>query len=124
MTRTIQRPPESGSTLIEALVALGLVALAGAIVASAALAGLRATRRAATLAPLTALAARELGGLVARAADATSHETTLPAPGFAEPVALAAEVERADALVALRIRVEGGRPRERVVLATRVRVGE
>lgn len=46
---------EAGATLVEAVVALGLVALAGGVVASAATAGLRAARRAATLAPLTAI---------------------------------------------------------------------
>ncbi len=104
--------------------ALGLVALAGVIVAAAAMAGLRATRRAATLAPLTAIAARELGALAARAADATSHVTTVPAPGFAEPLAFAAEVDRADGIATLVVRVEGGAPRERVSLATRVLVEE
>lgn len=110
--------------MVEALVALGLVALAGSIVAAAAMAGLRATRRAATLAPLTAIAARELGSLAARAADATSHETTVPAVGFADPIALAADVARADGIATLRVTAEGGRPPERVVLATSVWVGE
>lgn len=115
---------DAGSTLVEAVVALGLVALAGAVVASAAVAGLRATRRAAALAPLVAVAARELAGLAARAADATSGETTLALPGFAEPIALATEVERDAGLAMLRVHVAGGRPVERVTLATQVRVAE
>lgn len=115
---------DAGSALIESLVALGLVALAGAIVASAATTGLRATRRAATLAPLTALAARELAVVSAQAAVATSGESTLAAAGFAEPLAVATDVARADGLATLRVRIEGGRPRERVVLTTRVQVAE
>lgn len=116
--------PDAGATLVEAVVALGLVALAGAVMAAAATASLRATRRAATLAPLTALAARELASLAAHAADAASGETTLAVPGFADPVALAADVERDAGLATLRVRVDGGRPPEHVVLATRVAVGE
>lgn len=115
---------EAGATLVEAVVALGLVALAGAVVASAATAGLRAARRAATLAPLTAIAARELASLAARAADATGGATTLAVPGFAEPLAVAAEVERDAGLATLRVHVDGGRPLERVTLATRVMVRE
>jgi hypothetical protein len=118
------RRHDAGATLVEAVVALGLVALAGAVVASAATAGLRAARRAATLAPLTAVAARELASLAARAADATSGESTLAVPGFAAPVALAAEVERDAGLATLRVHVDGGRPAERVTLVTRAAVGE
>ena len=114
------RRDEAGATLVEAVVALGIVTLAGAVVASAATAGLRAVRRAATLAPLTAIAARELAGLAARAADAASGETTLAVPGFAEPVALAAEVERDAGIATLRVQVDGGRPLARVTLTTSV----
>lgn len=115
---------DAGATLVEAVVALGLVALAGAVVASAATAGLRAARRATTLAPLTAITARELASLAARAADATSGETTLAVPGFAEPLTVTAAVERDAGLATLRVQVAGGRPLERVTLATRVMVRE
>lgn len=115
---------EAGATLVEAVVALGLVALAGGVVASAATAGLRAARRAATLAPLTAIAARELASLAARAADATGGATTLAVPGFAEPLAVTAEVERDAGLATLRVQVHGGRPSERVTLVTRVAIRE
>jgi hypothetical protein len=73
---------------------------------------------------VTAIAARELAGLAAQAADATGGETTIPVPGFAEPVAVAAEVERDAGLATLRVHVDGGRPPERVTLVTRVAVGE
>ena len=82
------------------------------------------TSRAATLERVTARAARELSFLAADAADATSTVTTLAVPGFVDPVAYTADVSRTDALVDLAVRLEGGRPGERVTLGTRVLVDE
>jgi hypothetical protein len=59
---------ERGSTVIEALVAVVLVAFAGAVVASAAQTSLRATRAAAVLEQLTAGAAADLARAEARGA--------------------------------------------------------
>ena len=65
----------AGSALVEALMALVLIAIAGLVVASAAMTGLRATSRAATLTRITSLAARELSVLANRAATAASDAT-------------------------------------------------
>jgi type II secretory pathway pseudopilin PulG len=66
---------QRGSTLIEALAALVLVALAGAIVAAAARTNLRATRSAAALQRLTAAAALDIARVEARGAPAGIEET-------------------------------------------------
>jgi Tfp pilus assembly protein PilV len=108
--------------LVEALVALVLIAIAGLMVAAAATAGLRATSRAATLTRTTALAARELALLANQAGTAASERTTVAVPGFADPVTRASDVRRDGAVVALTVRVDAGRPPERVTLATRVPV--
>jgi hypothetical protein len=116
------RRREAGSALVEALVALVLIALAGLIVATAATTGLRAAGRAATLTRATALAGRELArlasGVDAATADATSR-TTLAVTGFVDPVQAAASAARDGDLVDLTVTVEAGRPVERVTLATR-----
>jgi Tfp pilus assembly protein PilV len=108
-----------GSALVEALVALVLIALAGLIMASAAATALRVAGRAATLSRATALAARELARLANVAATATAGDSTLAVTGFAAPVACVTEVERNGPLASLAVRVDAGRPAEHVVLATR-----
>ncbi len=108
-----------GSALVEALVALVLIATAGLIMASAAATALRAAGRAATLGRATVLAARELARLANVAATATAGDSTLAVTGFAAPVACVTEVERDGPLASLAVRVEAGRPAEHVVLATR-----
>ena len=114
----------AGSALLEALVALVLIAFAGMVVAAASVAGLRATNRAATLTRATALAARELAALTNRAATAESAATILVVPGFADPVACTTDVRRDGAVVALAARVAAGRPTEHIALTTRMLVEE
>lgn len=111
----------AGSALVESLVALVLVAIAGALVASAAQSGLRAAARAATLVRASALAGRELARVAGAAANATAGETmaTLAVTGFPEPVVCTTDVARDDAVVTLAVDVVAGRPSERVSLATR-----
>jgi hypothetical protein len=110
----------AGSALVEALVALVLIAVAGAMVASAAAAGLRASSRAATLTRTTTLAARELAFLANGAALAASADSTLAVAGFADPLRRTVEATRDGTIVALAVHVDAGRPPERVTLATRV----
>jgi hypothetical protein len=114
----------AGSALVEALMALVLIAIAGMVVASASVAGLRATHRAATLTRTTALAARELAALTNRATVAESEKTMLAILGFADPVACTTDVRRDGAVVALTVRLDAGRPAEHVALTTRVLVEE
>ena len=114
----------AGSALVEALVALVLIAIAGTVVTAAATAGLRATSRATTLVRTTALAARELARLADRAAVATGATTTFAVAGFADPVTGTTEVGRDGEVVTLSVRIDGGRPAEHVTLATRVLVAE
>ncbi len=111
---------ERGSALVEALVALVLIAIAGLVVATAAVAGLRATHRAATLARVTGVAERELALAASAAAIVADGTTTIGAPGFVDPLSRVTAVERADGLVRITVAVAGGWPRERVVLATSV----
>ncbi|MCC6849147.1 MAG: hypothetical protein IT294_11660 [Deltaproteobacteria bacterium] len=114
----MRRDP-AGSALVESLAALVLIALAGALVASAARSALRAAHRAATLTRATALAGRELARLAATAETAASEEATLAAAGFPGPVTCVRTITR-DGLVAdLRVGVVAGRPAERVALGTR-----
>jgi hypothetical protein len=72
---------DPGSALVEALVALTLMAFAGSIVAAAAATNLRATRQAASIEALTALAARELAGAQARGAPVASEDGPVDVPG-------------------------------------------
>jgi hypothetical protein len=122
VTAAIRGNGPAGSALVEALVALVLIALAAAMVASAATAGLRATRRAATLSRTTALAARELAILANDAAGAANADSTLVVASFADPVRRTTEAHRDGAVAALAVHLEAGRPPERVTLATRVLV--
>jgi hypothetical protein len=115
---------EAGSALLEALVALGLIALAGLVVATAAATGLRASARAATIGRTAAVAGRELAALATRAADAVSETRTLAIAGFPAPVTCAAGVTREGGVASLAVRVTGGRPAEVVGLTTRVTVVE
>jgi Tfp pilus assembly protein PilV len=117
-----RRRREAGSALVESLVALVLIALAGLIVATAATTGLRATGRAATLTRATGLAGRELARLASTVTAATTDATTsgtLAVTGFVDPVQCATGVTRDGDLVDLTVTVEAGRPAEGVALATR-----
>lgn len=112
----------AGSALIEALVALVLIAIAGLIVATASVAGLRATRRAATLTQVTALAGRELALAANGAATVADDVAEITVAGSATPFDRTVAVDRTGSTVGITVRVEGGRPVERVTLATRVLV--
>jgi hypothetical protein len=113
------RRGQAGSAVVESLAALVLVALAGALVASAARSALRAAHRAATLTRATALAGRELARLAATAATATSDDATLALTGFPAPVTCTRTVAHDDLVVDLRVDVAAGRPIERVAVGTR-----
>ena len=78
-------PPRgsAGSALVETLAALTLMAIAGSVVAAAAGANLRATRQAAALETLVALAASELAVAEARGAPIASEEGPIDVPGAA-----------------------------------------
>jgi type II secretory pathway pseudopilin PulG len=110
----------AGSALVEALVALVLIATAGLVVATAATAGLRATRRAATLAGVTGVAERELALAANAAATVAADTATLAVSGFPAPVSRVTAVERGAGVVRIAVTVVGGRPPERVTLATSV----
>jgi hypothetical protein len=113
---------DAGSALVEALVALVLIAVAGLVVATAATAGLRAAHRAAVIARVTGVAERELA-LAANAAATVADDTaTVAVAGFVDPVSRTMGVERDDGLVRIAVTVVGGRPPERVTLATSVAV--
>lgn len=121
---TARRTPrrEAGSTLVEAVVALGLIAVAGVAVATAAAAGLGAAARAATIGRTAAVAGRELAALAVRAETAASETRTLAVAGFPAPITCASDVSHAEGVASLAVRVTGGRPAETVQLATRVAV--
>ncbi len=110
---------EHGSALVESLVALVLIAVAGALVAVAAGSGLRAAARAAALTRTTALAARELATVSTTAATAASTDATLVVSGFVDPVTCSTVAARDGALVTLTVDVAAGQPSEHVALATR-----
>jgi type II secretory pathway pseudopilin PulG len=118
IVRTMRR--RDGAALIEALVAIVLIAIAGAMVATAAAAGLRATHRAATLEHVTATAARQLAQLASRGAGAAGSDTIGSVPGIPGPVQQTTDVQRDGRMLALSASVEGGRPSESVTLATHV----
>jgi Tfp pilus assembly protein PilV len=118
IVRTIRR--RDGAALVEALVAVVLIAIAGAMVATAAAAGLRATHRAATIEHVTALAARQLAQLASRGVDAAGSDVVGTVTGIPGPVHQTTDVERDGRMITLSARVEGGRPSERVTLATHV----
>ena len=112
---------DAGSALVEALVALVLIAMAGLVVATAATNGLRATHRAATLTRTTALAARELARLASQITPATTDAhaaATVAVAGFRDPAGCATDVTRDGNLVDLAVAVDAGHPPERVVLTT------
>ena len=95
-----------GSTLVEALVALVLMGLAGSVLASAALTALRATKRAWSLAQLTTVAARELAIAEARGPTIGIDEGPMRAPGLDPRTTRRVEVRAdGDNLVSLNVRV-------------------
>ena len=102
--------------------ALVLLALAGLVVATSAMAGLRAVRRAATLARVTGVAEREIAFAANAAATVAAGATTFAVAGLHDPVSRTTAVEHADPLVRIAVTVTGGRPSERVTLTTSVPV--
>ncbi|HEY2389414.1 MAG TPA: prepilin-type N-terminal cleavage/methylation domain-containing protein [Candidatus Binatia bacterium] len=109
---------ERGSTLVEALVALVLVAFAGAVVAAAAETNLRATRAAAVLEQLTAGAAADLARAEARGAPEGVDDQLITDPTLGAGVEHRVTVTRSGDVVTLEARVvaPGSDP---FVLATR-----
>jgi hypothetical protein len=71
----------AGSALIEVLAAMTLFAVAGSIVAAAALTNLRALRTATTLEYLVAVASRELSAAQAKGAPETSDDALITEAG-------------------------------------------
>ena len=119
-----------GSTLIESLAALAIMAAAGAVIAAAAATSLRAARHAAECERLTAIAARELARVQARGAPEEASERRLDDSGFASPARLSTLVSRRpDGIAELRVTVDlagdpGGAPVSPVTLTTHMLVGE
>jgi type II secretory pathway pseudopilin PulG len=125
------RVGERGSTLIESLAALALMAAAGAVIAAAASTSLRAVRHAADCERMTAIAARELARIQARGASEETSERRLDDSGFASPARLSTLVSRRpDGVAELRVTVDvTADPGDAsaalpVTLATRMLVGE
>lgn len=105
-TSKATRPARRGGyALVEALVAIALVALAGTVVAAAATTNMRALRAAAVLERLVALASRELSLAEARGAPALVEDVTALDPDLGV-VARHLEVSRdADGIATLAVRV-------------------
>ena len=128
MTRPWHRPaapwPHArGSALVETLVAIALLALAGSVLAAAATTNLRALRTAAVLERLVALATRELSIAQARGALATSEDTTTVDPDLGV-VARHLEITRdagGVATLAVRVTARGAPPLD---LGTRMQTTE
>ncbi len=112
-----------GSTLVEALVALVLVAFAAATVAAAAQAGLRAARGAAVLEALTAAAAADLARAQARGALPGLEDVVGADPTLGAGVEHRMAVTRGDGIAVLeaQVVVPGSPP---FMLATRMCVPE
>jgi Tfp pilus assembly protein PilV len=109
---------DAGSALVESLVALVLIAIAGLVVATAATTGLRATHRAATLTRTTALAARELARLASRRRDDDGRDATTTSRSRASAIRDAAtDVTRDGDSSSSRVTVDRGR-RPSTCLAT------
>ncbi len=85
-----------GSALVEAIVALAFFVVAAAVLCGAATVGLRASRRAAVLDGLTAVAARELAVLQARGGTPAVEDGTLVAAGLDPTTRRHVEVTRDD----------------------------
>jgi len=112
-----RRGADAGATLVEALAALTLLAVAGAVVASAAGVGLRALHTATVDRRLVALAARELAALQTRAPEPAAVAARLAEPELAGEVRQTTEVDETAGLATLRVAVAAaGR---RVELTTR-----
>ena len=110
-----------GSALVEALAATALIALAGAVVASAATTSLGAVRRANVIRRLVAVAARELATLQAADAPSGTDESTIVEPGFAPSVYRQTRVtRRPDGVAELEVTVRTEPPAETVGLTTRM----
>jgi hypothetical protein len=113
----------SGAALVEALAASALIALAGAVIASAATTSLGAVRRAGTIQRLVAVAARELATLQAAGAPAGTDDSALVEPGFAPQVYRRTRItRRPDGLAELEVTVRSEPSGETVGLVTRMAV--
>jgi hypothetical protein len=111
---------ERGTALIEALAALTLLAIAGAVVASAASANLRAVRSGAVRGRLLAIAARELADLQTQPAIEGTHTAPLgDEAGIRGDVTRTTAIDSTAHLANLTVTVEAGPPRQVVTLATR-----
>jgi len=110
-----------GSTLVEALVALALVAFAGSIVAAAAQTSLRASRTAAVLEQLTAGAAADLARAQGRGAPEGVDDTITTDPTLGAGVEHRVTITRAGDVATLEARVVAPEA-DVLVLATRMYV--
>ena len=112
---------QRGSTLVEALVALVLVAFAGGVVAAAAHTNLRASRSAAMLEQLTAAAALDIARTEARGAPAGIEDTIGADPTLGPGTEHRIAITRSNdvATVEARVAVPGEPP---LILSTRMLV--
>lgn len=121
--RTSARTPplgSAGSALVEALAALTLMAVAGSVVAAAAAANLRATRQAAQIESLIALAASELAVAQARGAPVATDEGLIALPGVRRQLVVTHDPSGIAALE-VRLTAPGTRPLQ---LSTRMLLPE
>lgn len=112
---------ERGTALVEALAALTLLAIAGAVAASAASTNLRAVRSGAVQGRLLAIAARELADLQTLPVVDGSQTTALDddQAGIRGDVTRTASLDATAHLATLTVTIEAGPPRHVVTLATR-----
>ncbi len=114
---------EHGWTLIEALVALGMVVFAASVLVAAAQTNLRALQSAAVLEQLTAAAAADLARTQARGAPAGTEETHGDDPTLGAGAEHRIDVTRSDGIATIEalVAVPGTPP---LTLATRMLVPE
>jgi hypothetical protein len=111
---------ERGTALIEALAALTLLAIAGAVVAGAASTNLRALRSGTVRGRLLAIAARELADLQTLPAVEGSYTAALgDEAGIRGNVTRTTAIDLTAHLAELTVTVEAGPPRQVITLATR-----
>ena len=110
----------TGSALVEALAALTLMAVAGSVVAAATAANLRATRQAAELEALVALAARELAVAEAQGAPVATEEGPIDVPHIQRRLVVTHD-PRGIAALEVRLTAPGTRPLQ---LSTRMLLPE
>jgi len=114
----------SGSALVEALAAMTLVAVAGAVVAAAAMCNLRALHTAALVERLVAIASRELASVQARGAPEMVDDTILDELGTGVPVDRRLVVTRSPEGVATLTATISAPAAPPVTLTTRMLVAE